>query len=172
MPRLSEERKEPDSGLDERSVARKFGIRELVWPDNDQIRTLLSFFDDAIANARCGAVPKLAVMVLHDYLQGTITRQHITKGPRMSQQEFDVLQAPYYLAARIVTKIQREQQTSVKDRVYQDTWVSLARFIETLRNILDPGCHWLRRSVPEAELAVMTALRSFLVSYPEQRRRV
>lgn len=168
---MTDDGKEIGAALDERSVAKKFGIRELTWPDNDQVRALITFLDETIAAGRCSAVPKMAVMLLNDYLQGTITRQHITKGPRMSQEEFDVLQAPYYLAARIVTRIQRERQESVKGRVYQETWLSLARFIETLRNILDPGCHWLRRSVPEAELAVMQALRAFLVAYAEQRRR-
>src|SRR5687768_3643065 len=90
--------------LNERSVARKYGLRELIYPDSEQIKTLSRFLDLAIETGKCSGIPKMAAVVTLEFLQGTINRQHITKGPRMSQEEFDVLQTPYYLAARIVQK--------------------------------------------------------------------
>lgn len=158
--------------LDERSVARKYGLRELIYPDTDQVRTLTRFLDDTIETGKCGAIPKLAAVVTLEFLQGTLNRQHITKGPRMSQEEFDVLQTPYYVAARIVQKLSRDRQENVRGKVYQTTWVSLSHFIELLRNLVDPGCYWLRLGrIPDGVREAMEALRDFLGAYPEQRRK-
>lgn len=162
----------PLPDLDERSVARKYGMRELVYPDSDQIRSLTTFLDKAIETGKCGAIPKLAAVVTLEFLQGTINRQHITKGPRMSQEEFDMLQTPYYLAARIITKLSRDRQDNVRGRIYQTTYVSLNHFIELLRNLVDPGCYWLRvGSIPDGIREAMEALREFLGAYPEHRRK-
>lgn len=159
--------------VDERSVARKFGLRELRYPDSEQVKTLISFLDGAIANGRCALVPKTAVVVLLEYLQGTMNRQHITKGPRMSHEEFDLLQAPYYLAARIISKLARaRQEESLKGKLYQTTYLSVGHFIELLRSLLDPGCYWLRlKTLPSGVVESMQALRDFLAAYPEQRRK-
>lgn len=161
----------PPQELDERSIAKKYGLRELHYPDSEQIRTLVAFLDHSIQSGRCGPVPKTAVVVLLDFLQATINRQHITKGPRMSQQEFDLLQAPYYMAARVITKVQRTRQESTKGKVYQTTYLSLGQFVELLRNLLDPGCYWLRLRLPEGVGEAMQALRDFLAVYAEQRRK-
>src|SRR6266542_550738 len=91
-----------DESLDERSLAKKFGVRELVFPDSEQLKALTHYLADAVETGRGGPVPKMAVMVMLEFLQGVLNRQHITKGPRMSDREFDALQTPYYLAARIV----------------------------------------------------------------------
>ena len=162
----------PIPELDERAIGKKYGLRELTYPGSEQVKVMVAFLDDAVSTGRCGPVPKTAVVMLLDFLQATINRQHITKGPRMSQEEFDVIQTPYYVAARIIGKIQRAKQESTKGTIYQSTYVSLNQFIEVLRSILDPGCYWIRvKTVPEGIREVMSALRDFLVLYPEQRRK-
>jgi hypothetical protein len=159
--------------LDERGVARKYGMRELVYPDSEQVKTLTMFLKSSITAGRIGVVPKTAVVVLLEYLQGTVNRQHITKGPRMAPAEFDLLQTPYYLAARIVSQINRERQEgSDKGKLYQSTYISLNQFIELLRNLLDPGCYWLRlKSIPEGIAESMAGLQVFLAHYTDQRRK-
>ncbi|MEO8380966.1 MAG: hypothetical protein ABI779_14990 [Acidobacteriota bacterium] len=157
---------------DERSIAKRYGLRELAYPDGEQIKTFVQFLDESIESNRCGPIPKTAAVVILDFLQATINRQHLTKGPRMSQAEFDALQTPYYVAARIIAKILRSRKESVKGKVYQTTYLSLNQFIELLRNLLDPGCYWLRlKSIPEGVRESMEALRDFLAAYPDQRRK-
>lgn len=158
--------------LDERAIAKRYGLRELSYPDSEQIKTLIAFLDATIATGRCGGIPKTAAVVILEFLQATVNRQHLTKGPRMSQEEFDVLQTPYYVAARIIAKLQRARQESVKGKVYQTTYLSLTQFIELLRSLLDPGCYWLRlKTVPEGVTESMQGLREFLAAYPDQRRK-
>lgn len=158
--------------LTERSVARKYGMRELIYPDSEQIKALSAFLNQTIDTGKCGPIPKMAAVVTLEFLQGTINRQHITKGPRMSQEEFDVLQTPYYLAARIVTKLSRDRQESLRGKVYQTTWVSMNHFIELLRNLVDPGCYWMRLgTIPDGVREAMEALREFLAAFPEQKRK-
>jgi hypothetical protein len=162
----------PVPDLDERSIGKKYGLRELTYPDSEHIKSLNAFLTNAVETGRCGPVPKTAVVLMLEYLQATVNRQHITKGPRMSQEEFDVIQSPYYLAARIVNKLQRARQESTKGRIYQATYVSLNQFMEVLRSILDPGCYWIRmKTVPEGVREVMEALRDFLALFSEQRRK-
>src|SRR3954465_9857890 len=138
--------------IDERSVARKYGIRELVYPGSEQLKTIVHFLNGIVDTGPSWPVPQTAVMPRLDFLQGIVNRQHITKGPRMGQEEFDFLQTPYYLAARIVTKLVREKKLEAEKggRVYHTTYNALGQFIELLRNLLDPGCYWLRlKIVPE-----------------------
>ena len=162
----------PVPELDERAIGKKYGLRELTYPDSEQVKSLNAFLTDAVENGRCGPVPKTAVMIVLEFLQATINRQHITKGPRMSQDEFDVIQAPYYMAARIVAKLQRTRQESTKGKVYQSTYISINQFMEVLRSILDPGCYWMRmKSIPEGVREAMEALRDFLAVFAEQRRK-
>ena len=162
----------PLPALDERAIAKKYGLRELAYPDSDQIKILTMFLSSVVDTGRCGPIPKTAVVVTLDFLQATINRQHITKGPRMAQEEFDTLQTPYYLAARIVTKVQRARQEHAKDKMYQATYISLNQFIEVLRSLLDPGCYWLRvKDVPEGVREAMAGLRDFLALYRDQRRK-
>jgi hypothetical protein len=172
---MSDEKKTveaPVPELDERAIGKKYGLRELTWPDSEQIKSLNAFLTDAVQHGRCGPVPKTAVMIVLEFLQATINRQHITKGPRMSQDEFDVIQAPYYMAARIVAKLQRSRQESSKGKVYQSTYISLNQFMEVLRSILDPGCYWMRmKTMPEGVREAMEALRDFLTAFAEQRRK-
>lgn len=158
--------------LDERSVARKYGLRELIYPDSEQVKTLSRFLEQALESGRCSAIPKMAVVVTLEFLQGTINRQHITKGPRMSQEEFDVLQTPYYVAARIVQKLSRERMENIRGKVYQTTYLSMNHFIELLRNLVDPGCYWLRLGkIPDGVREAMEGLREFLAEFPEQRKK-
>lgn len=165
-------REQPAPELDERAIAKRYGLRELSYPDSEQVKTLVAFLSETLESGRCGAIPKTATVVVLDFLQATINRQHLTKGPRMSQEEFDALQTPYYVAARIIARIQRARSESVKGKVYQTTYLSLNQFIELLRNLLDPGCYWLRlKSIPEGMIESMEALRDFLTAYPEQRKK-
>lgn len=162
----------PVPALDERAIAKRYGLRELSYPDGEQIKTFIQFLNESIESNRCGPIPKTAAVVILDFLQATINRQHLTKGPRMPQEEFDALQTPYYVAARIIAKIQRARMENVKGRVYQTTYLSLNQFIELLRNLLDPGCYWMRlKTVPEGVRESMEALRDFLAAYPEQRKK-
>jgi hypothetical protein len=163
----------PSNEIDERSIAKKYGLRELIYPDSEQIKTLVAFLTSSIDTGKCGPIPKTAVVVILEFLQATINRQHITKGPRMSHEEFDVLQTPYYLAARVLSKIQRaHHDEKAKEKLYQNTYLSLNQFIELLRNLLDPGCYWLRlKSMPEGIVEAMAAMREFLSLYPEQRKK-
>ena len=163
----------PPQELDERTIARKYGLRELVYPDSEQIKALTAFLTDAAQNGRCGPTPKTAVVVTVDFLQAIINRQHITKGPRMSQDEFDALQTPYYVAARIISRVRRERHgESAKGKMYETTYVSLSQFVEVLRSLLDPGCYWLRlKTLPEGVREAMEAMRDFLILYPEHRRK-
>jgi len=163
---------EAHTPLDERAIAKRYGLRELVYPDSEQVKTMIAFLNATIDTGRCGAIPKTAAVVILDFLQATINRQHLTKGPRMSQEEFDILQTPYYVAARIIGKLQRARQENVRGKVYQTTYISLTHFIELLRSLLDPGCYWLRlKTVPEGVSEAMEALRDFLAAYPDQRRK-
>ncbi|PYQ28363.1 MAG: hypothetical protein DMF56_16265 [Acidobacteria bacterium] len=163
----------PPNQIDERAIAKKYGLRELSYPDSEQVKTLLAFLTQSIDTGKCSPIPKTAVLVTLDYLQATVNRQHITKGPRMSHEEFDALQTPYYLAARIISKLQRTQQDAgAKGKLYQNTYLSLNHFIELLRNLLDPGCYWLRlKTIPEGIVEAMAALKQFLSLYPEQRKK-
>lgn len=163
----------PPQEIDERAIAKKYGLRELNYPDSEQVKTLVAFLAGTIETARCGPIPKTAVVVVQEFLQATINRQHITKGPRMSQDEFDALQTPYYLAARIISKIQRTHgNDKAKGKLYQNTYYTLNQFLELLRSLLDPGCYWLRlKSVPEGVLEAMEGLREFLAAYPEQKKK-
>ena len=163
-----------NEAVDERGIAKKYGLKELVYPDSEQTKALAQFLGTAIETGRCGPVPKMAIMVMLEFLQAVLNRQHITKGPRMSHEEFDLLQTPYYLAARIMSKIVRERKEAHEGRgkLYQTTYVSLNQFIELLRSMLDPGCYWLRlRQVPEGVLEAMAILREFAIAYPDQRRK-
>ncbi|MBV9496551.1 MAG: hypothetical protein JOZ54_20050 [Acidobacteria bacterium] len=164
---------EPEE-LDERAIARKYGLRELVYPDSEQLKVLAQFLSNAVETGKCGPVPKTAVIAMLDFLQGTLNRQHITKGPSMAQEEFDVLQTPYYLAARIVGKLGREKKEAAakKGKLYQTTYMTLNQCVDLLRNLLDPGCYWLRmKDVPEGVQEVMEVLWDFAMLYPDARRK-
>src|SRR5215212_6611482 len=142
--------------FDERGIAKKYGLRELIYPDSEQVKTLIAFLNATVDTGRCGGIPKTATVVILEFLQATINRQHLTKGPRMSHEEFDILQTPYYVAARIIAKLQRARQEDVKGKVYQTTYLSLNQFIELLRSLLDPGCYWMRtRTLPAGVVEAM-----------------
>lgn len=168
---------EPMEAVDERSVARKYGVRELVYPDKEQLKVLSEYLSHAIDSKRSGPVPKTAVVVMLEFLQATVNRQHITKAPSMSQKEFDLLQTPYYLATRVIAKIARDRASanrSVFDsgKTYQQASASIGTFIDLLRSVLDPASPWLRaKTIPDNVLEAMQLLRTFAVEYPEQRRK-
>src|SRR5206468_8979398 len=135
---------------------------------------LNQYLSNAIETGRSGPVPKTAIVVLLEFLQGTLNRQHITKSPLMTPAEFDLLQTPYYLTTRILAKIAREQQqpSARTGEIYQASYASLNTFIELLRTLLDPGCYWLRlKTVPEGVIEQMQFLRAFAQLLPEQRRK-
>ncbi len=159
---------------DERTVARKYGIRELVFPDNDQLKALCRYLTDTVESRRSGAVPKTAVVVMLDFLQGTLNRQYITKSPTMSREDFDLLSAPYYLSARIISKISREKREAAekKGKLYQTAHTTLTQLIELLRSVLDPATPWLRaREIAAPTLEAMEVLCAYAQLYPEVRRR-
>ena len=160
--------------LTERSLARKYGLRELVYPDGDQLRLLTGFLSDSRARGRIGQIPKTAVLVMYEFVQATLNRQYLTKGPGMSPAEFDLLQAPFYLATRVVTKLAREkkEQAELRGRTYQITHANLNLFVELLRNLMDPTWPTLRsREIPEKVENVMELLQDFAVAFSEQRKR-
>ena len=159
---------------DERTVARKYGIRELVFPDSGQIKALCSYLTDTIEHRRSSAVPKTAVVVMLDFLQGTLNRQYITKSPTMSQEDFDLLSSPYYLSARIISKIARDKRDAAekKKQLYQNAYLTLTQLIELLRSVLDPSSPWLRaKEIPAPIIEVMEVLCAYAQLYPELRKR-
>ena len=158
---------------DERALARKYGLRELNFPDSDQTRVLCQYLTATIKTGRSALPPKTAVLVMLEFLQGTLNRQYITKSPTMSREEFDLLSAPYYLSARIVSKIGREQRDAAeqKGKLYQTTAHTLGQLISLLRSMLDPACPWIRlRQVPPSVLEAMELLCAYAQLYPEVRR--
>ena len=160
--------------VDERTVARKYGLRELVFPDREHLKALAEYLYQAIESHRSGPVPKTAVVILLDFLQGTMNRQHITKSPLMTPAEFDLLQTPYYLVTRILAKIGRETQDDAAARgaICQSAYASVNTFMELLRSLLDPGCYWLRlKTIPDGVVEQMVLLRAFAQALPEQRRK-
>jgi hypothetical protein len=160
--------------VDERALAKKYGVRELIYPDSEQIKSLSQFLGSAVETGHAGPVPKTAIVVMLEFLQGVINRQHITKGPRMTEDEFDALQTPYYIAARIITKLAREKRelAEKKGKIYQTTYLSLGQFVELLRSLLDPGCYWLRmKKIPDGVVEVMEALWDFAQLFTEQRKK-
>lgn len=159
---------------DERVVARKYGIRELVFPDSGQIKALCSYLTGTIESRRSGAVPKTAVVVMLDFLQGTLNRQYITKSPTMSQEDFDLLSSPYYLSARIVSKVTRDKRDAAeqKGKLYQNAYLTITQLIDLLRSVLDPSSPWLRaREIPAPIIEVMEVLCAYAQVYPELRKR-
>ena len=159
--------------FDERAIARKYGLRELVWPDVEQTKALTQFLTKSVETGKCALVPKTAVVVMLEFLQGTLNRQNITKAPTMRPDEFDALEAPYYLAARIITKLARERRDDAigKGRMYQTTHMTLSKFVGVLRDLLDPACPWSRRALPDNVREVMEVLRDFAQVFPEQKRK-
>ena len=92
----------------------------------------------------------------------------------MTREDFDLLSSPYYLAARIISKISRENREAAeaKGKLYQTTYLTLTQLIELLRSMLDPSSPWLRaKPVPEPVVEVMEVLCAFSQLYPEVRRR-
>ena len=163
--------------VDERSVARKYGLRELVYPDREQLKMLGEYLSNTINSRRSSAVPKTAVVVMLEFLQATMNRQHLTKSPAMSQQEYDLLQTPYYLASRTISKITRDRDLKQRKatetgKTYQQASAAIGTFIDLLRSLLDPSCYWLRvKTVPEGIIESMEMLRNFAAEYPEQRKK-
>ena len=158
---------------DERALARKYGLRELIFPDSEQLKTLCHYLTDTINSGRSNAVPKTAVVVMLEFLQGTLNRQFITKSPTMSQEEFDMLSTPYYLSARIINRIAREKRDAAesKGKFYQTTFLTIAQLIELLRGILDPASVWMRaKHLPDPILEAMEVLCAYAQAYPEARK--
>lgn len=155
---------------DERALARKYGLRELVFPESEQLKTLCRYLTTTVESGRSGAVPKTAVVVMLEFLQGTLNRQYITKSPSMSQEDFDLLSTPYYLSARIISKISRDKRdaTVEKGKLYQTTFLTLQQLIELLTSILDPTCSWMRlKQIPQPVIETMEALCAYAQLYPE-----
>jgi len=160
--------------LDERSVARKYGVRELVFPESDQLKALCRYLTDTVEARRSGPVPKTAVVVMLDFLQGTLNRQYITKSPTMSREDFDLLSTPYYLSARIISKIVRDKREAAerKGKLYQTAYLTLTQLIELLRNMIDPATPWMRaKKIPEPIIDVMEVLCAYAQLYPDVRKR-
>ena len=111
----------PVPELDERAIGKKYGLRELTWPDSEQIKSLNAFLTDAVEHGRCGPVPKTAVMIVLDFLQATVNRQHITKGPRMSLNQFmEVLRSIldpgcYWMRMKTIPEGVREAMEALRD---------------------------------------------------------
>jgi hypothetical protein len=158
--------------LDESAIAVRYGVRPLVYPDVGQIKTLTSFLAASFESGQCAVVPKSDVEAALDFIQAIINRQHITKGPRMPAEDYDLLQRPYSIAARIVSRMQREKRESSKGHLYQTTHLSLTNFADVLRNLLDPACAWTGAgTIPTPVRLMMSGLRDFLIEYPEQSRK-
>jgi hypothetical protein len=158
--------------LDERSIATRYGVRPLVYPDVEQLRTITAFLSESFESGRCGAIPDGAVLATLEFVQAILNRQHITKGPRMPAADYDLLQRPYSVATRIISRMQRERRESAKGHLYQTTHLSLTNFLDVLRSLLDPACSWADAgTIPTPVRLMMSALRDFLIEYPDQQRK-
>lgn len=163
-----------DSHSEERALARKYGLRELVFPESEQLETLCRYLATTVESGRSGPVPKTAAMVMLEFLQGTLTRQYITKSPTMSQADFDLLSTPYYLSARIISKIARDKRDAAveKGKLYQTTFLTIQQLIELLTSMLDPDCPWLgAKQIPQPVIEAMEALCAYGQLYPEMSKR-
>jgi len=138
------------------------------------VRALCQYLTSTIESGRSGAVPKTAVIVMLEFLQGTLNRQYITKSPTMTKDDFDLLSAPYYLSARIISKISRDTREAAerKGKLYQTTYLTLTQLIALLQSMVDPASPWIRaRQLPQPILEVMEVLCAYAQLYPEVRRR-
>ena len=43
-----------EESLDERALAKKYGVRELVFPDSEQLKALTAYLSDAVESGRSG----------------------------------------------------------------------------------------------------------------------
>lgn len=162
----------PGVQLDEHAIALKYGVRPLHYPDVEHVKTLTAFLRDSFQSGRCAAVPDASVTAGLEFIQGIVTRQHITKGPRITPAEFDVLQRPYNVASRIISRMQRERRESARGQIYQTTYLSLTAFVDLLQSLLDPKPSWIQNgAIPAPARVMMSALHDFLIEYPEQRRK-
>jgi hypothetical protein len=159
---------------DERALARKYGLRELLFPDSEQLESLCRYLTTTVASGRGGPVPKTAAAAMLEFLQGTLNRQYITKSPTMSQEDFDLLSTPYYLSARIIGKISRETRDAgvEKGKLYQTTFLTIKQLIDLLTSMLDPACPWMGLAqIPQPVIEAMEALCAYAQLYPEVRKR-
>lgn len=172
---MTEEPNEADAVInevDERSVAHKYGIKELSYPAPEQLAALAQFVDESLLAGRCATVPEPALIALREFLDATLERQHITKGPRMPQADFDLLQAPYYLVVRVASRVARQQSTArQRASLYQNTQLTINRLLETLRDLADPHCPWPRsRRLPDEQRPELMLLRAFATEFPRRRK--
>lgn len=155
---------------EERALAHKYGLRELVFPQSEQLETLCRYLTTTVESGRSGPLPTTAVVVMLEFLQGTLNRQYITKSPRMSQEDFDLLSSPYYLSARIISKIARDKHDAAveKGTLYQTTFLTIRQLIDLLTSMLDPACPWLRgKRIPQPVIETMEALSAYAQLFPQ-----
>jgi len=158
--------------VDERVIAMRYGVQPLLYPDVAQIKALTSFLAESYESGRCAALPRASVLVGRDFVQSIMNRQYITKGPRMPAADYDALQRPYSIAARIVSRMQRERREGARAHLYQNTHLSLTNFIDVLTSLLDANCPWVHAgTIPTPVRLMMSGLRDFLIEYPDQSRK-
>jgi len=156
-----------EATFDERTVARKYGMRELIYPDRAAIESVQRLLLEMVSEGTANNIPKIHLTLLRRFFQGSVARQNISKMPNMKLEEFLLLQAPYGICSRIFGRILEHRKGSF----YQVAYHSVEKCIEFLSYLLDPDCVWIRKKLPDEMIARAIVLREFLDLYPEARQR-
>jgi len=156
-----------EAAFDERSIARRYGLRELLYPDRGAIESVQRFLVEMVSTQTANNLPKIHLTILRRFFQGAMARQNISKMPNMQLEEYLLIQAPYSICSRIFGRILQHK----KGTFYQATYHSVEKCDEFLSYLLDPDCVWIRKNLPEEMIARAIVLHEFLERYPEAKKR-
>jgi hypothetical protein len=156
-----------DATFDERTIARKYGLQRLVYPDRAAIESVQRFLLDMVSTRSAANLPKIHLTILRRFFEGTMARQNITKMPGMNLEEYLLLQTPYGICSRVFGRILETR----KGAYYQAAYHSVEKCIEFLSYLVDPDCVWMRKKLPEEMIARAIVLHDFLERYPEAKQR-
>jgi hypothetical protein len=156
-----------EAAFDERSIARRYGFRELIYPDRAAIESVQRFLLEIVSTRTANNPPKIHLTILRRFFQGAMERQNISKMPNMQLEEYLLIQAPYGICARVFGRILERRKGSF----YQAAYHSVDKCVEFLSYLLDPDCVWIRKNLPEEMVARAIVLKEFLERYPEAKQR-
>lgn len=156
-----------EPAFDERSIARRHGFRELIYPDRSAIESVQRFLQEIVSSWTANNPPKIHLTILRRFFQGAIERQNISKMPNMPLEEFLLIQAPYGICSRVFGRILERK----KGAFYQAAYHSVEKCEEFLSYLLDPDTIWIRKNLPEEMIARAIVLQEFLERYPEAKQR-
>jgi hypothetical protein len=156
-----------ETTFDERTIARKYGLQQLIYPDRAAIESVQRFLLEMVSTHTANNLPKIHLTILRRFFQGAMARQNITKMPNMNLEEYLLLQTPYGICSRVFGRILETR----KGAFYQAAYHSVEKLIEFLSYLVDPDCVWIRKNLPEEMIARAIVLQDFLERYPEAKQR-